>query len=200
MRRDFDLVPLGPVEVADYVIADAVDPMVVNVGVFTSDADPVDCAVGIDMLSDDLVLGVDLQFEAEGVGAAAADEGIVDRLERGRFIREDLVVPSCAATISRNPTGSAKCRCRCRHPPGPHRSRRPEGRCRSRRKGCHCPSRPRLCIARAGVEHVVTGHAGDGVGFRAREQGVVACRPVHMIVVGTAARQTWRRNPRSSHC
>src|SRR5262249_3680549 len=52
--RDFDLVALGAIEVADHVIAETVDPVVVNVIVLAGHANPVDCAVGIDMLGDDL--------------------------------------------------------------------------------------------------------------------------------------------------
>ena len=75
VRRDFDLVALGAIEVADHVVAEAVDPVIVNGVVLAGDADPVDGAVGIDVLGDDLVLGVDITFEAEGVGAARRRSG-----------------------------------------------------------------------------------------------------------------------------
>ena len=98
--RDFDLVALTAVEVADHVVAESVNPMVVGGIVLAGDADPVDRAVAIDVLCDDLVLGVDLQFEAEGVRAATAGERIVDRFERRVSSAKICVVPSWAATIS----------------------------------------------------------------------------------------------------
>src|SRR5439155_11975856 len=53
VRRDFDLVTLGAVEVSDHVVAKAVDPVIVHGAVLASDAIPVDRAVGIDVLGDD---------------------------------------------------------------------------------------------------------------------------------------------------
>ena len=90
MRRDFNFVALGAIEVADHVFAKTVDPVIVNGVVLAGDANPVDGAVGIDVFCHDFVLGVDHSFEAEGVGAAAAGQGVVDRLERGGLSREDL--------------------------------------------------------------------------------------------------------------
>src|SRR4051794_5130655 len=90
MRRDFDLVALGAIEVADHVVAEAVDPVIVDGAVLAGDAIPVDRAVGVDMLGHDLVLGVHHAFEAEGVAAGTAGERIVDSLERSGFSREDL--------------------------------------------------------------------------------------------------------------
>src|SRR4051812_18189688 len=69
VRRDFDLVALGAIEVADHVVAETVDPVIVRRAVLAGHAIPVDGAVGIDVLGDDLVLGVDHALETEGVAA-----------------------------------------------------------------------------------------------------------------------------------
>src|SRR5712672_2679513 len=79
VRRDFDLVALLAVEVADHVVAEAVDPMVV-----------VDGAVGIDVFGNDLILGVDEAFEAERVGSTTTGEDILYRSKRSRFVCENL--------------------------------------------------------------------------------------------------------------
>ena len=86
---DLDLVALGTIEVADHVIAKAVDPVVVNVGVLAGHARPVDRAVGVDVLGDDLVRGVEQTFEAERVGAAATDKRVVGLGELRRLVAED---------------------------------------------------------------------------------------------------------------
>ena len=79
---DLDCVTLGPVEVHDDLIADAVDPMVVQIIVLAGDAVPVDGAVIPGVLLDEALLGIDQGMEAEDVGAAATDHDIVagDRL------------------------------------------------------------------------------------------------------------------------
>src|SRR5689334_412584 len=90
VRRNLDLVALLAVEVGDGVVAEAIDPVIVHRAVLAGDAHPVDGAVGIDVLGDDLVLGIDVALEAEGVGALAAGHGVVLRRERGRLGGEDL--------------------------------------------------------------------------------------------------------------
>src|SRR5215475_497780 len=66
---DFDLVALLAIEIGDGVVAESVDPMVVNVTIFSGHAVPVDRAVGVHMLRNNLVLGIDQAFKSEGVGS-----------------------------------------------------------------------------------------------------------------------------------
>src|SRR4051812_20520867 len=90
VRRNLDLVALGAAEVGDGVVAETIDPVIVHGAVLAGDAHPVYGAVGIDVLGDDLVLGVDHALEAEGVGAAAAGHGVVLGREGSGLGGEDL--------------------------------------------------------------------------------------------------------------
>ena len=62
---------VAAVEVADHLVADAINPMVVNVVDLAGGAFPVDGAAGLDVLGGDLLFGVYVQFETEGIGALA---------------------------------------------------------------------------------------------------------------------------------
>ena len=74
--------------------------MIMHGAVLAGYANPVDGAVGVDVLGDDLVLGVDHAFEAEGIGAAAAGDGVVTCLNAAVSAAKICVLPSWAATIS----------------------------------------------------------------------------------------------------
>ena len=79
MALDDDAVALGSGEVGDHVIADLVDPMVVDLVVLAGDAVPADGAVVLGVLLDIAGFGVDEGLEVEGVGAGTACQHIVGR-------------------------------------------------------------------------------------------------------------------------
>jgi len=73
---DRDRVLLGIV-VGNDVNSDAINPVVVDIPVLTRDPHPIDGAVVVHMLGDDILLGVDQCLELEGVAASATNENIV---------------------------------------------------------------------------------------------------------------------------
>ena len=79
---DDDPVTFRAIEVGDGVVADAVDPVVMHVVVLAGNTHPVDRPVVVDVLVDDVELGVDQRLEAELVGAGAARQRVVGRQVR----------------------------------------------------------------------------------------------------------------------
>ena len=103
-----------------------------------------------------------MAFEAEGVGAAAAGERIVDRLERSGFVREDLR----RAVLRRDhlagvrPAEQHVVAGAAIHPVGAEAA---DQKIVAGAAGQLVVARtaPDLVVAGAGVERVVAGHAGD---------------------------------------
>src|SRR6185312_6546086 len=172
VRRDFNLVALGAIEVTDHVVAEAVDPVIVHCIVLAGDAIPVDGAVGIDVLGDDLVLGVDHAFEAEGVAAAAAGQRIVHGFERGGFLSEDLrrAVLRCDHLAGIRAAEQDVVAGAAIHPVSAKAANQSivTG---AARQVVVAGAAPHLVITRAAVERVVAGHAADIVVAATAEQG-----------------------------
>ena len=79
MTFDEDRVPFVPVKVDNHFVADTVNPVIMNIVVFTSDTvhAPVDRAVIVDVLEDDVSFGVNQRAEVKCVGTIATDKHIV---------------------------------------------------------------------------------------------------------------------------
>ncbi|CTQ52817.1 hypothetical protein LP7551_01337 [Roseibium album] len=86
---DDDAVAFFAVEVGDRVMADLIDPMVVDVGVLASHPVPSDGAVILCVFLDEAFLGIDQGLEVEDVSAGASGEHIVCR---DRLIGIELAV------------------------------------------------------------------------------------------------------------
>ena len=201
VRRDFDLVALGAIEVANHVVAEAVDPVIVGSVVLTGHANPVDRAVGIDVLGNDLVLGVHHHFETEGVCAAAAGQRIVDGLERSGFLREDLrlAVLGCDHFASVRPAEQDVVAGAAVHPVGAEAADNKVG-AGAAGEVVIPRAAPKLVSAGATVEHVVAGHAGQRVFLGARRTRR-CCPSSRSDDHGRSCRRrTWRKNPRSGYC
>ena len=102
---DEDLVAFSATEVPDHIVADAVDPVVMDIVILTGHAihAPFDRAIVVDMLEDDVTLGVDQGAEVEGVRASASDhhviafDGLIGVVCAGGVV--DLVVGIIAAVV-----------------------------------------------------------------------------------------------------
>ncbi|ASP31820.1 hypothetical protein CHH27_00025 [Labrenzia sp. VG12] len=94
---DDDTVAFVPVEVCDDIIADHVDPVVVDVGVLASHPVPADGAVIVGMFLDEAFLGIDERLEVEDVAARTAGQDIVCR---DRLIGIELAVGQLVIRIA----------------------------------------------------------------------------------------------------
>src|SRR4029077_18829976 len=74
---DLELVALGVTEVEDDIVADALDPVIMHGVVLTGHTRPVDRAIGIDVLGNDVLATVERQLEPEAVGPCAALQDVV---------------------------------------------------------------------------------------------------------------------------
>ena len=157
--------------------------MVVHIVVLAGDAVPIDGAVGVDMLGDDLVLGVHEALEAEGVGAVATGQHIVHGRERGGLVRKDLRRAvlrrhhfAGIRTAQQDVVAAAAV-----HTIGAEAA---DQKIVAVATGQRVVARaaPDLVIAVAAVEHVVARHAGDRVVGATGKQHVAAVGPVQMIV------------------
>ena len=189
VRRDFDLVALGAIEVADHVVAEAVDPVIVDVVVLAGDAGPVDGAVGVDVLGDDLVRGVDHKPSKRKVSAPRPPIKVsLTALNAAVSSAKICVVPSCAATIS--PASERLSRTSLPVPPSIRSAPKPP----TRRSAPVPPERlslpePPQTLSSPEPPSSVSLPAIPATCLRAgaAEQHVVAGRAVQMIMVGTAA-------------
>ena len=71
---DHQPIALGPAEVLHHIVTENIDPVVVQIGIFTRNAMPVDAAIVAGVLLNKALLGVDQRLEVEDIGAAAANQ------------------------------------------------------------------------------------------------------------------------------